>query len=327
MSIYRHTALQPHHIGFLLIDGFALMSFSAVVEPLRAANLIAEQQYYAIDYYAVDKGHAESSGGAVINATKTLSEFAHLDWLFVVAGTGSTTFQHEKVTKLLRAAANQGVALGGVSAGPALLAQTGLLENRRFTLHWEHIPEMTERFPRLLMERSLYVKDRDRFTCAGGVAPLDMMNALLTEQHGHAFARRVSDWFIHTEIRPSASPQRSSLSERYPTASQAMILAIEAMQNHIADPLDLEQLAQLTDVSTRQLNRLFREKLGSTTMAFYRQLRLQTADKLLRQSSLKIINIAQATGFISAAHFAAAFHKQFGLSPSSIRSALAAGKK
>ncbi len=52
-----------------------------------------------------------------------------------------------------------------------------------------------------LMERRLYVIDRDRYTCAGGVAPLDMMHALIAAEHGSSLARLVSDWFIHTGVR------------------------------------------------------------------------------------------------------------------------------
>ncbi len=319
MTNSKNTQPSPYNIGFLLIDGFALMSFSAVVEPLRAANLISKQTLYEIDYYSVEKKYAVSSSQAIIESTKTLNELSHLDLLFVVAGSGSTSYKSNKINKHLKQLANQGIMLGGVSGGPVILARAGVLKNRRFTVHWEHASEMAELFPELVIERTLYVKDRDRYTCAGGVAPLDMMNAIITEHHGNDFAQRVSDWFIHTEIRPSASPQRSGLAERYPTATHTMILAIEAMRNHIADPLDLDQLAKISEVSTRQLNRLFKEKMNSRTMDFYRQLRLNTARKLLKQSSMKIIDIAQATGFVSAAHFSTAFNKQFGNTPSSLR--------
>ncbi len=310
---------SPFKLGFLLIDGFALMSFSAVVEPLRAANLIAKNELYEIDYYSIDEHSSHSSSGVIIKSTKALNNMNHLDFLFVVAGLGSTSFKEEGVFKLLRKLAKQGVTLGGVSGGPVILAKAGVMKNRRFTVHWEHASEMREMFPEFVIERTLYIKDRDRYTCAGGVAPLDMMNAIITEHHGNNFAQRVSDWFIHTEIRPSASPQRSGLSERYPNATQTMILAIEAMRNHIADPLDLDQLARISEVSARQLNRLFKEKLNVATMEFYRQQRLHTAGKLLKQSSMKMIDIAQATGFVSAAHFSAAFNKQFGQTPSSLR--------
>ncbi len=310
------------NIGFLLIDGFALMSFSAVVEPLRAANLISKSSLYNIDYYSINNNFSRSSSKAIIESSKTLKEMSHLDLLFVVAGSGSSSFNNASVFKHLRQLDKQGVTLGGVSGGPVILAKAGVLKNRRFTVHWEHASGMAELFPDLVIERALYVKDRDRYTCAGGIAPLDMMNAIITEHYGNSFAQKVSDWFIHTEIRPSASPQRSGLSERYPRATQAMLLAIEAMRNHIADPLDLDQLARISEVSSRQLNRLFREKQNIGTMNFYRQLRLNTAQKLLRQSSMKMIDIAQATGFVSAAHFSSAFNKQFGQTPSSMRSSI-----
>lgn len=311
--------MQSFRIGFLLIDKFALMSFSAAIEPLRAANTLLNKDFYKIDFFSADDIAATSSIGIQVNATAKLEETCSMDILFVVAGDEFTTLYKPEIYKLLRQLSNQSVVLGGVSGGPVTLALAGVMQNRRFTAHWEYTTALRELMPELLLENSLYMIDRDRYTCAGGVAPVDMMNAVLTKHHGADFAQKVSDWFIHTEVRPSAGPQRSSLAERYPTATQPVILAIEAMQNHIADPLDLEQLARLADISPRQLNRLFTEKLGKRTMAFYRLLRLQVAKKLLNQSSLKIIEVAQATGFVNAAHFAACFQKEFEKTPSQSR--------
>lgn len=314
----RHIP-HPFKIGFLLIDEFALMSFSAAIEPLRAANLIANKHLYKIDYFSVTDDFSRSSSGAIINTTAKLEDTVNLDLLFVVAGYGSVAFNNESVFKQLRRLDTQGVILGGVSGGPVVLSRAGVMKNRRLTVHWEHAQTLSEMMPDLIIERSLYVKDRDRYTCAGGIAPLDMLNTIISEHHGVKFAQKVSDWFIHTQIRPSFGPQRSGLSERYPDATQAVLLAIEAMQNHIADPLNLEQLARLSEISTRQLNRLFSQKLGTKTMAFYQSLRLEVAQQLLSQSSMKIIEIAHATGFVSAAHFSTVFSRNFGKSPSSMR--------
>jgi transcriptional regulator GlxA family with amidase domain len=311
--------MQSFRIGFLLIDRFALMSFSSAIEPLRAANALLDNDFYQIDLFSADDIAATSSIGIQVNATAKLKESNSMDILFVVAGDEFNVLNTPELYKLLRQLSKQGVVMGGVSGGPVTLALAGVMQNRRFTAHWEYTTALHELMPELLLEKSLYVIDRDRYTCAGGVAPVDMMNAILTKHHGANFAQKVSDWFIHTEVRPSAGPQRSSLAERYPTATQPVILAIEAMRNHIADPLDLEQLAGLADISPRQLNRLFTDKLNQKTMNFYRGLRLQTAKKLLNQSSMKIIEVAQATGFVSAAHFSTVFNKQFGITPSKQR--------
>jgi len=314
-------ALRPYRVGYLLIDGFSLLSFAASVEPLRATNLLGKRQCYQICYIPASGATAVSSNAVHVPATDALlgSDFDY-DLVLVVAGGDPTSFQDKKVFSWLTQLSRRGVVLGGVSGGPAILASAALMNARRMTVHWEHIATLEALYPTLMLERSLYVIDRDRLTCAGGIAPLDMMHALISKQLGANFARRVSDWLIHTDVRPSSDPQRAGLVERYQTTVPSVLDAIEAMENHIGDPLDLSQLAQLTNLSARQLTRLFNAKLGISTMAFYRQLRLHKAKKLLLQSALSITEIALLSGFASSAHFSSCYHNQFSESPTHSRS-------
>ena len=67
------------------------------------------------------------------------------------------------------------------------------------------------------------------------------MHVLITEHCGGDLAQKVSDWYMHTKIRPFGGPQRAGIAERYGTASQTVIRAIEAMENRIVDPLTLPQ--------------------------------------------------------------------------------------
>ncbi|VAW83996.1 HTH-type transcriptional regulator glxA, partial [hydrothermal vent metagenome] len=126
--------------------------------------------------------------------------------------------------------------------------------------------------------------------------------------------------FMHTWIRPSGGEQRAGLVERYGTTHLPVILTIEAMIDHIADTLSLDQLAGFAQVSPRQLNRLFKAKLSETTMNFYRNLRLEKARNLLLQTTLSSTEIALATGFANSAHFSSAFRATFNQPPSSCRS-------
>jgi len=99
-----------------------------------------------------------------------------------------------------------------------------------------------------------------------------------------------------------------------------LLAVIEAMENHVADPLDLNQLAAAANLSPRQLNRLFHDKLNMSTIAFYRQLRLEKGKNLLVQSALTISDVAIATGFCDSAHFGRCFRQAFGCKPSDVRS-------
>ena len=302
-------------VGILPIDGFALMSYASCVEPLRAANLLAERPAFVIRHYAAAGTESASSCGAVVPADVGLGRTAGLDLVFVVAGGDPMRKPLEPVGGWLRRLHRQGVRLGGVSGGPVFLARAGLMAARRMTLHWEHMAELAEFDPSLLIERSLYVIDRDRVTCAGGTAPLDMMHALIAERLGQPLARQVSDWFMHTDIRASADPQRSGAGERYDIAEPKILAAIEAMENHLADPLTLDQLALVSGIGGRQLNRLFQRELETSVMEFYRRLRLDKARHLLTRTRLGIKDIAEATGFAGQPHFNSVFSREFGTPP------------
>lgn len=308
----------PQSIAIYLIDGFALMSFASVAEPLRAANLMAGRRLYDIQTIPVGGYEAVSSGGAVIRRS---GGQGRPDMALVVAGGDPFAVDDPELFADLRALDATGVTLGGVSGGPVILAKAGLMAGRRMTVHWEHAPALSELQPDLLIERNLFVIDRDRVTCAGGTAPIDLMHNLVAQRHGAAFAREVSDWFLHTDVRLAGDPQRAGLQERFGVTSRPLLDAIEMMETHIADPLSLNQIAEITGVGARQLNRMFQAKLGRSTMAFYRDLRLERARRLISQTPLPLNDVAEATGFAAMPHFSRAYRAVFGESPSAGRTA------
>jgi transcriptional regulator GlxA family with amidase domain len=310
---------RPMRIGVLPIPGFALLSYASTVEPLRAANLLSRRVLYDVVNISAGAPMVQSSGAASVSAQARVGDMLNLDYLFVVAGGNPEAFSDRPVLNWLARQARFGVRIGGVSGGPVILVNAGLMSGRRMTVHWEHAAALAELSPALLVERSLYVIDRDRVTCAGGTAAMDLMHALIAQHHGAMFARSVSDWFLHTDIRPSIGPQRSGLVERIGTTNQVVLDAIGAMETRVADLMSLDQLAAVTGVSPRQLNRLFQQNLGRTPMQFYREMRLDMARNLLRNSSLSLTEIGLATGFASSSHFSRAYSARFGGPPSSLR--------
>lgn len=306
-------------IGFYLMDGFAMMSTAAAMEPLRAANLFSTRPRYEIVPLSAQGGAVGASLPAAFETRAIRDAGSDFDMVFVVAGGDPFARRDPAAEDWLRALARRGVVLGGISGGAAVLAMAGLLENRRFTLHWHHFEALRARLPGLALEQRLYVIDRDRATCAGGTAPLDMMQAMIATAHGTPFARRIADWFIQTEIRVAHSPQQASLSARYGALPRSVLEALELMESHIADPLDLAQLAGLVGLSERQLQRQFRASLGQSVMQRYREMRLHIARDLLQTTSYSISEIAFMAGFPAQSGFSAAYRRAFQHSPRALR--------
>ena len=143
-----------------------------------------------------------------------------------------------------------------------------------------------------------------------------MMPALIAGHHGADFMRKVSDWFMHTDVRPAGGPQQAGLAERYGTSRHAVLAARGHEKPHRADPLPLAGFGQIVGVSARHLNRQFSAGMGRSAGTFYRDLRLEKSRELLRHTDLPILGIAIATDFSGAAHFATANRRRFGATPS-----------
>lgn len=310
-------------VGFLLLPGFALMSFASATEPYRAANLLAGHSLYQLRFFG-EESPVESSSGVLAPVEPLPKHKSGIDALFVCAGGAPSDWDRPKVHACLRRMAGEGVRLGGISGGPYVLAAAGLMTGRRFTIHWEHAAALAEAFPQLPPEQTRFVIEGDRLTCGGGIAPLDMMNMLIAERMGEAFARRVSDWFLHTEIGTPKGPQRASISERYRVHHPALIRVLEKMVETVEAPLSRVTMARFAGLSVRHLDRLFAEQLNSTFSGQYRDLRLDRAMRLLRQSPLTVLEIAFATGFSNASHLSRQFKAHFGQTPREARASIRA---
>ena len=309
----------PPTIGVLLIDGFSLMSYAAAVEPLRAANLLSGRELYRWRHVAVRGEVAEASNGGRVVADLRVGDMARLDTLLVCAGGNPALFDDSATFGWLRALARKGVRLGGISGGPYLLARAGLLNGYRCTVHWEHLPALAEAYPDLRLQRTLYELDRDRLTCAGGVAAMDMMVELIARDHGRALAAAVADWYLRSEIRAGGAPQRMPLRDRTGVSDERLLRALAYMEAHIEEPASLATVAEVAGVSPRQLERLSARLLGQRPAARYLQIRLDRARTLLRQTPMTATEAAMACGFVSASHFSRAYKTRFSVPPSADR--------
>jgi transcriptional regulator GlxA family with amidase domain len=311
---------NAQRVGFVLVRNFALMSYASAIEPMRAANLLAGSTLYEIVPLSIGGGSVQSSSGVEIACDDLARTGDRCHTVFVCAGGGPADWTDtQALHSFLRRLARQGTRIGGISSGSYILAAAGLLDTYDFTIHWEHAPILREAFPHLAPRQARFVIDGNRITCGGGVAPLDLMHALILERMGSDFARRVSDWYLHTSVAEPTAPQRASSAERFGTNHAALLSVLEKMEATIEKPLGRTAMAKFAGISSRHLDRLFLERRGSTFLETYREIRLRHARRLIEQSPLSIQEIAFATGFSSAAHFSNCFKKQFGERPKSVR--------
>jgi AraC family transcriptional regulator, glycine betaine-responsive activator len=307
---------KPVRIAFLLVPRFSMMAFAAGIEPLRAANRLSGKRLFEWQLVSADGAAVEASNGIAVTTRSSLAELGKVDMIIVCAGFEPGEVERSvKVHHQLRRLTRHGTTVGAISSGSFLLAEAGLLTGRRCTVHWEYIEAFRARYPQLEVTEDLYVIDRDVFTCSGGTAALDMMVHFVGQVAGNRVALAVAEQFIHPQVRAQEEQQRLDLHARYRIENPKLIQVISLMEATLDEPMELREMARSANVSVRQVERLFREHLGSSPKTFYLDLRLAKARTLLRGTLGSLRTIALECGFGSPSHFCHAYKRRYGIPP------------
>lgn len=299
--------------AFLTLPNYSMISLSAAVEALRMANYLAGDTY-AWQILTVDGAGVSASNGLALGPTRSLREAAPFDALLVCGGVDVRQAVDRATVEALRRLARARMPLGSLCTGAFALAEAGLLDGYRCAVHWENLAAVREEFDRVDFTEDLFVVDRDRFTCTGGSAPLDMMARFIEARLGSETVRRLSEQFVLDRLRGGAEPQHPAVPSS-PRGHPALSEAAQLMRRTVDAPLAVQAVANRVGLSVRQLERLFRHHLGVGPAEFSMRLRLDHARELLRQSDLAVTSIAVACGFASPPHFSAAYRRRFGRPP------------
>ncbi|MBV8784039.1 MAG: AraC family transcriptional regulator, partial [Gammaproteobacteria bacterium] len=171
------------------------------VEPLRMANILTRQPVYEWSIVSADGTPTPSSNGLQLSPTLALEQLGSVDILFVCGGVDVQAAVSPRILAALKRLAERRVPLGALCTGGYALAKAGLLERYRASIHWENLSALREEFPRIQLNDQLFTIDRDRFTCSGGVAPLDLMLHLVEAKLGAQVSQLISEQFIVDRVR------------------------------------------------------------------------------------------------------------------------------
>jgi transcriptional regulator GlxA family with amidase domain len=306
-------------IGFVLLDNFTLIAHSAAIEPLRMANHLSGEEHYQWFTLSETGEPVRASDGQRILPDAPMANAQDLDIVIVCGGVAQQQAIRKSHLSFLQAQARRGAMIGGVCTGTWALAQAGLLDGYRASIHWECISGLQEAFPKVLVTNRLFTIEANRLTASGGTAPLDMMLNLIGQQHGRELMAAISEMFMCERIRSEQEHQRIPLRHVLGTSQPTLLEIVALMEANIEEPLELEDLAAIAGISRRQLERLFLKHLNCSPSRHYLTIRINRARQLLRQTSMMIIEVAAACGFVSTPHFSKCYRGFFGLPPSNER--------
>jgi len=308
--------VKKYHYGFLLVENFSMLPMASAIEVMRMANFLMGHDVYQWHIITIDGAPARASDNIMIAADLDLThDFSQFDGLIVCSGVHVEKYCDPKLLNWLKEQDKKGITLGSICTGAFLLASAGLMDNYHCTIHWEYMTTFCERFPNVLTDLKLFSFDRNRFTCAGGTAPLDMMLNLVRTQFNHELSAAIGEEFMSERIRSENDLQRIPLRTYLGPNHSKLMEVVSLMEANLEEPISLDELAMFVNMSRRQLERQFQKHLNCTPSRYYLKLRLVRARKLLTQTGMSITDIGIACGFVSTPHFSKCYREYFGTPP------------
>ncbi|GAB3697902.1 GlxA family transcriptional regulator [Spirosoma flavus] len=253
-------------------------SFKSPVTSSAGLGFTTVTQYDNLQTHPGDYIFLPGMDMAYIRSAEFKNETSFFDWL---------RHQHAK-----------GVTLCSICTGAFTLAQAGLLDGRKCTTHWKRVEELQNTYPHMMAQYDrLFVKDGTIYTSAGITAGIDLSLAIIEENHGALFATKIARELV-VYFRRGAEHSQQSV---YLDYRNHMNVAIHQMQDWLIANLEakatLDELAEIANMSTRNLTRTFRKETGTTIHNYTTQLRLELARTLQHNPGMTMEAIAAKCGF------------------------------
>ncbi|MEG6507631.1 GlxA family transcriptional regulator [Methyloligella sp. 2.7D] len=315
---------SARRIGFLTLDEFPTVALSCAIEVLRAANQVVGRSEYQWSIVTAGGETVRSSDGAMRATAVSYAEAAPLDLLLVCGGSNIADAVDEPLITLLRQMADDAVILGGLCSGAYALVKAGLLDGYQCALQWDDMVGLRQAHAGTVFLDRLSVIDRDRISCAGGIAPIELMLSLVGKQLGAEIAGNIAARLGASQQSRPANAIDGAHRPPLNTEQQRLARVVALMEDNLEEPLSATELAEQAGLSLRQVQRVFQLTVGVPLSAYYLRLRLKRARERVLHGTESLTQIAVAFGFASPAHFSRSYKACFGRSPSSERRPAAA---
>lgn len=306
------SATGTENVVLLLFPGFSNLCLANAVEPLRAANTLARRPLYRWRFMAMTDGPLRSSSGLPVGPERLdRDSTGHL--LLVMPSYDHEALATPDTLRRLRGAGRRFAMVAGLDSGSWLLARAGMLDGYRATSHWDVLSSLAESFPEVDVVADRIVVDRDRASCGGATATLDLMLDLIGRRHGTALALDVAALFLYGGGAAQPVAHMPVLPQR--TLREAAAL----MRRHLEDPWTIAAIAAALGLSQRKLEMLFRIHADLTPVQLYRRIRLSEARRRVLETSQSIAEISGRCGYADPAAMTRAFREEFGTTPTDLR--------
>ena len=314
------ASVEPRRVGFLAYDGIAAFELGGCMDAFTNANRWLRQErggLYELVVTSAAGGEFWAWGGLTMKAHVAFADAPEFDTIILTGGAGLREPNVcARVAAFLRERAPRTRRIVSVSTGVYGFGAAGLLDGRTITTHWRFAADVAARFPGARMKAdAIFLRDGNFYSSAGVSSGIDLMLALIEEDHGSEAALSVAQEMV-LYLRRDGSQVQLSESLRFQTRASDRFQNLAGwMVRNLDRDLSVETLARRANLCPRQFSRRFKAAFGVSPGHYVEQLRLDEARVRLGSRNTSIDAVGASVGYASANAFRRAFERRFGITP------------
>lgn len=302
------------HVAIVAVDGFS--PFHYAVPCILFGDTVSGETRFKVTICAEKPGLLTSKDGFALNATQDFSAIGQADIVVVPYWQHVLERPPQALLDSLVQAKKRGAAIVGLCLGAFVLGYAGILDGKRAATHWEFERQFQSLFPKVQLDiNALYVDDDHIITSAGTAAALDCCLYIIRQRFGSVVANQIARRMIVPPHREGGQAQYIAQPVPKDTRDARINCLIDYLQQHIAQPHNLDSLAAIVSMSRRTLTRHFTHATGMSVADWLSAERLRRSQILLESGNLPIESVAAEVGFASAVTYRQQFKARFGVSP------------
>ena len=319
-------------VWILALDGVMDSSLAITLDLLRAAQAVAAQARtpLRLDYRVLAaRQRVQTAHGLTLRADDTFRASCERGdapaWAIVPAmgeygerlAAHLTRRDAVQAGDLLRRLHAGRTRIAASCASVFLLAEAGLLEQRRATTTWWLAGSFRTRYPGVLLdEGSMVVRDGTLLSAGSAFAQLDLMLAVLGDVAGTQVAELCARYML-IDRRPSQARYMMATHARH---HDPLVAAAEQwIDRHLGEPLSVRALSRQLGLSEKTLARRVQAATGQSPIRLIQRRRLMMATHLIETTKMPIEAVAEQVGYCDSTTLRRLMRRELGASPSSLR--------
>lgn len=213
----------------------------------------------------------------------------------------------------------QGGIICSVCVGAYVLAQTGLLDNKKATTHWIIESKFLEDFPKVQLDvNKIIIEDKNIITTGGIYTYVDLVLYIIAKFVSIEMAQICANFLVVDASRTSQQHYKDLSLTHYfhDDELKKLLVWIDFNYHH---PFSIADLAKRINITTQTLVRKFIQETGETPNKYLQKKRVEKAKELLTNSKNSFDEITALVGYEDVSSFRRLFKKVTGYTPSTYK--------